>query len=346
MNPSHRLHCGAGLLREMEVAEQAIFGIDLLLEQSQWKFKHALVVDDPTGKVSARLSQIAAVSEWHRMTYGDRTGQIWPADGPFDAITLRLSKSREAFLFALKAAISQLSPQGGSLVIYGQNDEGIRSVASNPLLSQIETITARKHGRVLFCPISEPIRSTIDQFQQHLSITLYQQTRDWCSYPGLFAQGGLDEATALLLDALKSAPLKQTALDYGCGTGVIAAALHQLAPQLQISALDPDAVALLATKQNLPCPITLYGYDSLSPLQARFDLIASNPPIHFGKSEDLTILKRLIEQAPAHLNPEGQLWFVVQRQIPVEQLFQPHFDSAHLICETTRFRVWQLCQKP
>ena len=76
----------------------------------------------------------------------------------------------------------------------------------------------------------------------------------------------------------------------------------------------------------------------------RVDRIFSNPPIHRGKSEDYRILRSLIEFAPQVLAPMGELWIVVQRQVPAQKLFETGW-SLSLVAEDTRFRVWRAIVK-
>jgi len=81
----------------------------------------------------------------------------------------------------------------------------------------------------------------------------------WRTYPGLFARGGLDVMTAALLNALPPPPAKDDSnskrprlLDFACGSGTIGAALLRASPSAEVHFLDADAVALEASKVNVP----------------------------------------------------------------------------------------------
>ena len=81
--------------------------------------------------------------------------------------------------------------------------------------------------------------------------------RNWATYPGLFAGGGLDVMTLALLAQLPPSPAGGRVLDFACGSGTIAATLLARAAArgdggLRVHLLDADAVALHAARQNVP----------------------------------------------------------------------------------------------
>merc|ERR1711998_678165 len=95
-------------------------------------------------------------------------------------------------------------------------------------------------------------------------------------------------------------------LDFGCGTGVIAAALAQREPSLRLHLLDADAVAIEAARHNVPSAKQFFLSDcwpmhngDLTHMQ--YDWIISNPPVHRGQPDDFRVLQELIEGAPQRL---------------------------------------------
>ena len=81
---------------------------------------------------------------------GNHPAAAWPPAGPFDLALVRLPKARDEQQMAAHAASSVLAP-GGRLIVYGGNDEGIRSAAGmlDDCADGVETLAARGHGRVL-----------------------------------------------------------------------------------------------------------------------------------------------------------------------------------------------------
>lgn len=137
----------------------------------------------------------------------------------------------------------------------------------------------------------------------------------------------------------KAAPA--TVLDLGTGSGAIALALMKNLPGLDVTAVDASAQALAvarinAERQSLPVHFILGNW--FENVSGHFDLIASNPPYiasadpHLAAlqheplealaagDDGLNDLRRIIEQAPTHLHPQGWL------------LLEHGYDQAPAVC--------------
>lgn len=144
--------------------------------------------------------------------------------------------------------------------------------------------------------------------------------------------------TELLVDlALARLPKDEapTVLDLGTGSGAIALAIAHERPRAHITAVDHSAEALEVARQNASHHqldnVTFARGDWLAPVAGeRFELIVSNPPYvaagdpHLGRgdlrfepetallsgADGLDALRRIIEAAPAHLDPGG--WVLLE----------------------------------
>ena len=148
---------------------------------------------------------------------------------------------------------------------------------------------------------------------------------------GIFSPGGLDKATAILLDEVPAPPPSRTALDLGCGWGPIALALALRSPGLDVTAVDVSERALDLTRRNaaaLGCErVTAVRPDEV-PEGATYDVIWSNPPIRIGKAALHDLLRTWLPR----LGPEGQAWLVVGKNLGADSLQRWIGDELGLTC--------------
>ncbi len=304
---------------------------------------HPLVIDETTGALAAALGAGgAAVAEWRRGYAHRQPGTTWPPAGPFTSAFLRLPKVKEALDFALHAAATVLPP-GAPIIVFGANDEGARSMATHleHVADGIGTVAAKRHCRVLAGTrraTIEGLKRRLDDWRVLREIAIPGETRPWVSYPGVFARGGLDAGTALLLAHPPKLGPKMRVLDFAGGTGIIAAAvLRGHAASADI--VEIDALSLAAASENVPAA-TLIAGDGLAAVGAAvYDLILSNPPFHDGLAEDHTVLRQLISEAPRYLKRGGELRIVVQRHIAAAPLIEAAFKNVTMIARNGRFQV-------
>jgi len=141
--------------------------------------------------------------------------------------------------------------------------------------------------------------------------------------------GAEDDATSLIGDPESV----ESVLDLCTGSGCLAILASRHFPNARIDAVDisEDALEVAArnvSDYNLEDQVTLYHGDLFAPLgEARYDLIISNPPyvdaegmaalprecraepkLAFdGGADGLAIVRRILNEARAHLTPQGGL---------------------------------------
>lgn len=279
-----------------------------------------LIVDDDTGMLGRPFKAAGAtVSYWRRRAYAGKANP-WPVSGEVDLVVLRLPRDWPAFAMQVHAVASRLRP-GGRLWVYGGNDEGIKSAPKR--LSEVdpgwraETLWIKQRVRILEAlrPEGFAPRAELASWREELTLDLpHVGPTRLVSYPGLFAHGRLDLASALLLDALPLPSPGARVLDLGCGAGALSLGLSRRQPGLKHYLADVDSLALAAASENLPGASFLPGDGwAAVELGARFDLVLSNPPLHKGHAQDLSVLHSLIDQAPMRLVSGGRLVLVTWR---------------------------------
>ena len=300
-----------------------------------------LIVGDDAGLLSAAARDKGwQPRAWSRWCRGAQIGKAWPT-GQAAAAIIRLPKAKAALRFAMHAAASVVGD--GPIYVYGAKDEGIRSSPKvlEELFGRVETLTIKRHCRMIRARSPGTIRGTLADWAQTSTLALPSGDRPWTNYPGVFAKGGLDPATRMLLEAVPTPQPQARVLDFACGTGVIAADLRAREASIDVDLLDADTVALAAAAENVPGARRIASDAWHSAPKGRYDLIVSNPPIHLGKSEDFGALTALIDEGSQRLHAGGAIALVIQRQVPVERLFHEAglFDARCLV-EDGRFRVW------
>jgi 16S rRNA (guanine1207-N2)-methyltransferase len=302
-----------------------------------------LVVDDAPEPVVDALGG-AEVQVWRRRGAG---AVPWPADGPFRAASVRLPREREALAMLLEASAARLEP-GGTLYVYGANEEGVRSAGrtlERLLGAPAETLDTRRHCRVWRGRLGAQtgrLRGELADWRLEFRLELAGECVELVSYPGVFAHGRLDSGSGLLIEALPPLEAGARVLDFGCGIGVVARALRLRTPGLALDATDVDALAVEAARENLPAARVRLGDGwAAIPPAARYDLVVSNPPRHRGVAQDLEVLRALCEGAPAHLRPGGTLLLVTRRALAVAKLLAGRFRRVELAKEDARYRVWR-----
>jgi 16S rRNA (guanine1207-N2)-methyltransferase len=169
--------------------------------------------------------------------------------------------------------------------------------------------------------------------------------RTWRTFPGLFAEGGVDVMTRALLAALPAFPERARVLDFCAGSGVVAAALLARQPSLRVTLADADALAVEAAAANVPAARRVLLADCWpAPGGRRWHAVVSNPPVHAGVEDDLRVLRALLAGAPGRLKPGGALFIVAQLHVPVGALagaVEGLRSATATQVEGGRFLVWK-----
>ncbi len=303
----------------------------------------ALVLGDPTAHVAgARRATGHIVTRWSQHLAPDQQCSPWPPDGPFTEVWVRMPRSSLEAAMLLHAAAARVL-DGGQLFLYGAGGEGIRSAARHfpEGTTAPRPVLIKRRCRVLAAmrTAAPPRTDGLDSWETRAPVDWGAGEREWTFYPGVFAHGRLDAATALLIDHLPHIPADTRVLDFGAGTGIIAAAVLQRRPAADVVLLERDAIALAAAARNVAAGARVLG-SGLAQVRGPFDLIVSNPPVHIGKAQSLGTLQALIRDAPSALSVGGTITLVAQRRLPVPSLLKRSLSGVRTVADRGPFRVW------
>jgi 16S rRNA (guanine1207-N2)-methyltransferase len=162
---------------------------------------------------------------------------------------------------------------------------------------------------------------------------------------GVFAQGRLDQGTAVLFRAADPPATGSSFLDLGCGYGVLATALALARPEGTVWAVDVNRRALLLATENAVVAGVEQRVHAVEPddvpAETSFDEIWSNPPIRIGKEALHALLLRWLPR----LRPGGRAVLVVGKNLGADSL-QRWLDQqgwpARRIASAKGFRVLEV----
>lgn len=233
-------------------------------------------------------------------------------------------------------------PRGSRLYLCGENDEGIRNVAS-----KIEWYGALCGEPLIACHSRmytfERGEDPVDPRDTHYPITFDfdGETISYLSAPGLFSHDRLDAGSALLLEHMPGHIKGKSVLDPGCGSGVLSlAALAGKASR--VSACDNSFRACEIASLNLKDRASVIHCYVCDGINDTFDLVVSNPPFHKGTQTIEWIGKTWMRSCARVLHRNGEALIVANRFLDYPSMSAPFFASCTALARSSAFCVWLL----
>ncbi|MCL2514729.1 MAG: class I SAM-dependent methyltransferase [Microbacteriaceae bacterium] len=166
------------------------------------------------------------------------------------------------------------------------------------------------------------------------------------AHGGVFAGAALDIGTRFLLEHLDdAAPQAAAAIDLGCGTGVLAAALAQARPAIRVHASDQSAAAVASARATMQANgladrVTVVRDDALGSLpEASAELILLNPPFHTGTTVTADVGIRLIADAARVLAPGGELRVVFNSHLRYQPTLRRLVGATRQVARNSKFTI-------
>ncbi|MEZ0447380.1 class I SAM-dependent methyltransferase [Cellulomonas sp. ICMP 17802] len=177
----------------------------------------------------------------------------------------------------------------------------------------VQAHLARQKSRVLTASVPRPeTHQRWPERREHpdLGITV-------CAHGGAFAGTGIDIGTRALLQHLDAMPQDlASAIDLGCGTGVLAVLLARANEHVTVTAADESAAAVASARatvaaNGLEGRVVVVRADGAETTPgASADLVLLNPPFHVGAAVHDGVARTLFAEAARVLKPGGELWAV------------------------------------
>ncbi len=260
-----------------------------------------------------------------------------------DYALIHLPRGRLLQLEILQLAAAVLREKG-KLVFVGAKKEGVKTALKQAReIYQRAGIVAQKGGYHVGLAQRPPGHYPLPKLvynQDKISVNGCPTTLFSC--PGVFAAGRLDGGAKTLIEGM-SITAGTTALDLGCGTGLVG--LSALRKGAKVTLTDVSARAVESARRTVDAAgfdatvIHTSGAEQCKP--GGFDTVLTNPPFHKGHDVDYETTRYLLDQAARVLPSRGTLYLVANAFLKYGPWIQNNFANVRVVWENNQFRVWQ-----
>ncbi len=285
----------------------------------------------------------------HNTVFGPWLEQEQVNQTKFDAVVIYFPKTKLRFDYYL-SMISKHLATGATIYVIGEKKGGVKGCekALKPYATSTSKLDAARHCMLFTAQFNgNTCQKLMDDWysQIDVSISIEQQKVELTLHalPGVFSANTLDNGTELLLNTITE--VTGHGLDFGCGCGVISAALATRY-ECSFTAVDVDALAVASSNKTFKAnkvqanAIASNGLSKVIDSGTGFNFIVTNPPFHTGTKTDYSITEQLIKQSPKLLKPKYQFWMVANSFLPYPELFQKYLKVVEIKNKNKRFNIY------
>lgn len=261
-----------------------------------------------------------------------------------DLVVIAFPKSKPELAYTL-AMIAPYVTDETCIVFVGENKGGIKSVAKQSA-DYIEYCIKQDSARHCLIFSGRFIQAgktfNLEDWFSYYEVNFNQQTIKVAALPGVFSQKGLDKGTKVLLEHLPNT-FKGDVLDFGCGAGIISAAIAKSSPDTHLTLIDISALAIASSQETLRINHLngkCIASDGLSEITQSFDQIVSNPPFHQGLKTHYAATELFLSRCSEHIKPQGQLVVVANSFLQYQPIMESSLGPTERLVVENGFTVY------
>lgn len=259
-----------------------------------------------------------------------------------DMVLLYWPKAKAEAEYLLAMLMARLGT-GTEICVVGENRSGVKSIEKmfKPYGPVNKYDSARRCSFYWGECQQIPAAFDINDWFKTYTVDFSDISLQIKSLPGVFSHGEFDLGSRLLVDSLPA--LTGKVLDFGCGAGVLGAAIASLNPQVEIRMCDISALAVASSQATLEAnglSGEVFASDVYSDTGGDYRYIISNPPFHAGLDTSYSATETLLAQAPQHLSAQGELYIVANSFLKYPPIIQDTFSNCATINKTNKFAIY------
>ncbi len=297
-----------------------------------------VVAIEPSRAAFRALSENARVQGFEA-----RLGLPWEAEAEaYDAVLLVLPAERGTrYVEASLAAAGRALKPGGLLWIAGSKKKGFeryfKTARSWIGYGRVEA----REGPYRVAVLEKEHTPALPPLWEAFEAELRGRRFTFRTLPGVFSEGRVDPASALLLEALIEPEKGAPVLDLGAGYGALA--LPLAARGARVTALEDDlasvrALEASAAENRLEVDARHSDVDEALKEDERFAIVVTNPPFHVGGSVILDVAKAFVNAAYRYLEKGGRFYLVANPFLKYEPLIESVFGNVKTV-RADRYKV-------
>lgn len=263
-------------------------------------------------------------------------------DIPADLLLLYWPKAKLEAQYLLAMLLAKL-PSPCEVIVVGENRSGVKSIEK--MFAPYGTINKYDSARrcsFYWGECHKPVAPfNLEQWFKSYTVNYQQHTLTIQSLPGVFSHGEFDLGSQLLLDTLPA--LQGKVLDFGCGAGVLGCVMATLNPEIELEMCDISALAIQSSQATLSANGLngrVFASDVYSDTDSNYDFIITNPPFHSGLDTSYQATETLLQHAPHHLAPSGQLFLVANSFLKYPPIIEQAFSNCSTLNKTKKFSIY------